>query len=108
MSANLESLIQSGYDLIFPFFTCQGNIIYKKAEFFCKECSKCYCGTCGEYHNFLFKKHAIWGKEKISQWPETNVNVQEQCQKHKGEKLTAFCEDHSKLMCRVCRIYTHK
>ncbi|XP_052213579.1 uncharacterized protein LOC127832260 [Dreissena polymorpha] len=107
MSANLESLIQSGYDLIFPFFTCQGNIIYKKAEFFCKECSKCYCGTCGEYHNFLFKKHAIWGKEKISQWPETNVNVQEQCQKHKGEKLTAFCEDHSKLMCRVCRIYTH-
>ncbi|KAH3720651.1 hypothetical protein DPMN_063554 [Dreissena polymorpha] len=58
-----------------------------EADFYCEECSKFYCSKCVEYHNYLYKKHAILDKKNISQWPETNVRQQEQCQEHKKEKL---------------------
>ncbi|KAH3707974.1 hypothetical protein DPMN_067412 [Dreissena polymorpha] len=61
-----------------------------------------------ELHNTLFKKHANLGKKNISQWPETNVDSLEQCQEHKKEKLTGFCEGHNQLICHVCHIYNHQ
>ncbi|KAH3820542.1 RING finger domain and kelch repeat-containing protein DDB_G0271372-like [Dreissena polymorpha] len=110
MASNLECSIHSGSDLSFDFscFICQENDGNTEAEFYCDECSKFYCSKCVEHHNYLYKKHAILNKENISQWPETNVDELEQCQEHKKEKLTGFCEDHSQLICQVCHEHNHK
>ncbi|XP_052239446.1 uncharacterized protein LOC127850451 [Dreissena polymorpha] len=109
MASKFESSIHRGSDLFFDFscFTCQENDRNTEAEFYCEECSKCYCNKCVEPHNYLFKKHAILSKENISKWPETNVAEQEKCQEHKKEKLTIFCEDHSQLICHVCHVHNH-
>ncbi|KAH3720503.1 hypothetical protein DPMN_063402 [Dreissena polymorpha] len=110
MASNMESSINRGCDFIFDFscFTCQENDRNKEAEFYCEECSKFYCNKCVEHHNYLYKKHAILGKENISQWPETDVVELEQCQEHRKEKLTIFCEDHSQILCHVCHVHNHQ
>ncbi|KAH3720353.1 hypothetical protein DPMN_063250 [Dreissena polymorpha] len=79
-----------------------------EADFYCEECSKFYCSKCVEYHNYLYKKHAILDKKNISQWPVTDVSQLEQCQEHKKEKLTGFCEDHSELICHACHVHNHQ
>ncbi|KAH3707847.1 hypothetical protein DPMN_067265 [Dreissena polymorpha] len=109
MASNFDSSIHGGSDLFFDFscFYCQENDRNTEAEFYCEKCSQFYCQKCVELHNTLFKKHGIFGKENISQWPNTNVDAQEQCQEHKKE-LTGFCEDHSELICHVCHINNHQ
>ncbi|KAH3820466.1 hypothetical protein DPMN_122212, partial [Dreissena polymorpha] len=106
MASNFESSIHRGSD--FPCFTCQENDRNTESEFYCEECSKFFCDKCMEHHNYLFKKHATLSKENISQWPSPNADDLEKCQKHKKEKLTGFCEDHSELICHVCHVYNHK
>ncbi|XP_052251093.1 uncharacterized protein LOC127858165 [Dreissena polymorpha] len=110
MASNLESSIYKESDSLFDFscFTCQENDKNTEAEFYCEKCSKLYCGKCLELHNSLFKKHATLGKKNISQWPQANVDALEQCQKHKTEKLTGFCEDHNQLICHNCHINNHQ
>ncbi|KAH3816329.1 uncharacterized protein LOC127832272 [Dreissena polymorpha] len=110
MASNFESSIQRGSDLFFDFpcFTCQENDRNTEAAFYCPQCSKFYCCNCVEHHNNLYKKHSTLGKDKINIWPEATVDLQEQCREHKGEKLTALCEDHNQLLCHVCHIHTHK
>ncbi|XP_052251536.1 uncharacterized protein LOC127858423 [Dreissena polymorpha] len=110
MASNYESSIHGGSDVFFDFscFYCQENDKNTEAEFYCEKCSKSFCGKCVELHNTLFKKHAALGKKNISQWPETNVDALEQCQEHKTEKLTGFCEDHNQLTCHICHIYNHQ
>ncbi|KAH3720082.1 hypothetical protein DPMN_062975 [Dreissena polymorpha] len=39
---------------------------------------------------------------------ETDVVEQEKCKKHRKEKLTIFCEDHSELICHVCHFHSHQ
>ncbi|KAH3720666.1 hypothetical protein DPMN_063569 [Dreissena polymorpha] len=111
MASNFESSIDKGSDLFFDFscVTCQDNErIYTEADYYCEECSRFYCSKCVEHHNYIYKKHAILGKKSISQWPETNVRALEKCQKHKTEKLTVFCEDHSQMICQVCHVHNHQ
>ncbi|XP_052249001.1 uncharacterized protein LOC127856868 isoform X2 [Dreissena polymorpha] len=110
MASNMESSIHRGSDLFYDFscFTCQENERNTEAEFYCEECAKFFCGKCVKLHNTLFKKHATLGKGNIRQWPETNVDSHEQCQKHTKEKLTGFCEDHSELICHGCHINNHQ
>ncbi|XP_052223163.1 E3 ubiquitin-protein ligase TRIM33-like [Dreissena polymorpha] len=110
MASNMDSSINKGSDLVIEFscFSCQENGSNIEAEFYCLECSTFYCSKCVEHHNVLNKKHAILGKEYISQWPESNVGDLEQCQQHRKEKLTGFCEDHSELICHACRINNHQ
>ncbi|XP_052274046.1 E3 ubiquitin-protein ligase TRIM33-like [Dreissena polymorpha] len=110
MASNLESSINRGSDLFFDFacFPCQENDRNTEADVYCEECSKLYCNKCVEHHNLLYKKHAILGKKQISKWPRITVDEQEQCQEHKKEKLTIFCEDHRQLICQVCHVRNHK
>ncbi|KAH3848920.1 hypothetical protein DPMN_091305 [Dreissena polymorpha] len=110
MASKMENSINRGSDLFFDFacFPCQENDRNIEADVYCEECSKLYCNKCVEYHNLLYKKHAIVSKKQISKWPETNVGEQEQCQEHKKEKLTIYCEDHSQLICQVCHLHNHK
>ncbi|KAH3707599.1 hypothetical protein DPMN_067009 [Dreissena polymorpha] len=35
------------------------------------------------------------------QWPDTYADALQQCQDHKKEKLTGFCEDHNQLICHT-------
>ncbi|KAH3848948.1 uncharacterized protein LOC127874096 [Dreissena polymorpha] len=109
MASNLESSINRGSDLFFDFacFPCQENDRNTEADVYCEECSKLYCNKCVEHHNLLYKKHAILSKKNISRWPRITVDEQEQCQEHKKEKLTIFCEDHSQLICHVCHVHNH-
>ena len=112
MASSMESSINKGCDFIFDFncFTCQENENDRntEAKFYCEECSKFFCGKCVELHNSLFKKHALLGKENISQWPETDVVELQQCKEHRKEKLTIFCEDHSQVICHVCHFHNHQ
>ncbi|KAH3689955.1 hypothetical protein DPMN_191339 [Dreissena polymorpha] len=106
----MEGSIHRGCDFIFDFncFTCQENDRNTEAGFYCEECSKFYCSKCVEYHNYLYKKHAILNKENISLWPKTDVVEQDKCKEHQKEKLTIFCEDHSELICHVCHVHNHQ
>ncbi|KAH3809555.1 hypothetical protein DPMN_137928 [Dreissena polymorpha] len=112
MASNFETSIHRGSDLFFDFScnTCKGNDRNTEAEFYCRDCSKVYCGKCSEYHNFLYQKHVTLDKKNISKWPvsDATFDVREQCQVHKDRKLETFCEDHSELMCAVCHVYSHK
>ncbi|XP_052251792.1 uncharacterized protein LOC127858625 isoform X2 [Dreissena polymorpha] len=110
MASNFDSSIHGGSDLFFDFscLACQENDRNTEAEFYCEECSKLFCGTCVKLHDTLFKKHATLGKGNINQWPDTNVDALEQCQEHKKQQLTGFCEDHNQLICHVCHIYNHQ
>ncbi|XP_052245443.1 RING finger domain and kelch repeat-containing protein DDB_G0271372-like isoform X2 [Dreissena polymorpha] len=106
----MESSINIGSKSFFDFscFRCQENDRNTEAEFYCEDCSKFYCSKCVDYHNSFYTKHALLGKKNISQWPESNVSQLEQCQKHKKEKLTGFCEDHSELICHACHVHNHQ
>ncbi|XP_052247306.1 E3 ubiquitin-protein ligase TRIM56-like isoform X1 [Dreissena polymorpha] len=110
MASNMESSIYRGSESFFDFscFTCQENDRNTEAGFYCEECSKFYCSKCVEYHNYLYKKHAILSKENISLWPDTDVVEQDKCKEHRKEKLTIFCEDHSELICHVCQFHNHQ
>ncbi|KAH3718305.1 hypothetical protein DPMN_061108 [Dreissena polymorpha] len=110
MASIMESSINRGCDFVFDFscVTCQENDRNKEADFYCDKCSKLYCNKCVKHHNYLFKKHALLGKENISLWPETDVVELEQCQEHRKEKLTIFCEDHSQILCHVCHVHNHQ
>ncbi|XP_052227298.1 uncharacterized protein LOC127842025 isoform X2 [Dreissena polymorpha] len=110
MASNMESSINIGSESFFGFscFTCQEDDKNTKADFYCEECYKFYCSKCVEDHNYLYKKHLILDKKNISQWRETYVIQLEQCQEHKKEKLTGFCEDHSQLICHACHVHNHQ
>ncbi|XP_052215630.1 uncharacterized protein LOC127834081 isoform X2 [Dreissena polymorpha] len=112
MASNFETSINRGSDLFFDFscYTCKGNDRTTEAEFYCEDCSKVYCGTCLEYHNFLYQKHVTLDKKNFSNWPvsDSTFDVLEQCKVHKDRKLEILCEDHSELMCTVCHVYNHK
>ncbi|XP_052259601.1 RING finger domain and kelch repeat-containing protein DDB_G0271372-like [Dreissena polymorpha] len=110
MASNMEGSIHRGCDFIFDLncFTCQETDRNTEAEFYCDKCSKLYCSKCVEHHNYLYKKHAIFGKENISLWPESDVVEQEKCKEHTKEKLTIFCEEHSVLICHVCHFHNHR
>ena len=112
MASNMDSSINRRCHFIFycSSSTCQENGSNREAEFYCEECSKTkfFCGICVELHNALFKEHAMFGKENISQWPGPDVVELEQCKEHRKEKLTKFCEDHSQLICQVCHVHNHQ
>ncbi|KAH3852315.1 uncharacterized protein LOC127874970 [Dreissena polymorpha] len=80
MASNDESSLHNGSDIFFDFSCsiCHEKKRNTEAEFYCKECFKFYCSKCMEYHNYFVMKHVTFGKENISQWPQTSVDAQEQ------------------------------
>ncbi|KAH3794137.1 RING finger domain and kelch repeat-containing protein DDB_G0271372-like [Dreissena polymorpha] len=112
MASNFEASISKGSDLIYDYSCeiCEENEINKQADMYCEKCSKCYCSSCVQHHNQLFKKHTVFGREDLTKWPVTKATYDpiELCREHKGRKMEVFCEDHNELLCTVCHLQNHK
>ncbi|KAH3897761.1 hypothetical protein DPMN_021956, partial [Dreissena polymorpha] len=82
------------------------------ATFYCKNCNKFFCGQCinsHSKHGLWFNKKSPYGKDKIMKWPLSKKmeNYLLTCDIHKDEKLTKFCQDHSRLCCYTCVVLDH-
>ncbi|KAH3806098.1 hypothetical protein DPMN_134412 [Dreissena polymorpha] len=112
MVSKFEASISKGSDLVFDFSCdiCDENEINKQADMYCEKCSKCLCGSCMQHHNQLYKKHVVFGRADLTEWPVTKATDDpiELCRDHKGKKMEVFCEDHYELLCTVCHVHNHK
>lgn len=81
------------------------------AQFFCRECSKCYCDNCVKLHKQLFVDHeSILDRGQVAKWPlsTTALDRVELCTEHKENKIQMFCEEHSELLCQTCISSQHR
>ncbi|KAH3828115.1 hypothetical protein DPMN_130066 [Dreissena polymorpha] len=81
------------------------------AQFFCQECSKCFCDNCVKLHKQLFVDHErVLDRGRVAQWPvsTTALDRLEICSEHKEKKIQMFCEDHSELLCQTCISSQHR
>ncbi|KAH3749964.1 hypothetical protein DPMN_184480 [Dreissena polymorpha] len=109
MASKLESsLEEKGSEAIWDYIctACQAL----EPQFHCEECCKCFCDSCVNLHNQLYKTHPVFGRERMEKWPiaKSTLNMLEQCGEHSDEKIKLFCEDHSRLCCHICVLLHHR
>ncbi|KAH3821721.1 hypothetical protein DPMN_123488 [Dreissena polymorpha] len=91
-------------------FICSSCEEPANADFYCKTCSKLYCGKCIQLHDKWFKKHSGYGRNDMKEWP-VSKQVEEfllKCQGHKDDKIEMLCDDHSQLCCTKCAFNDHR
>ncbi|KAH3852297.1 hypothetical protein DPMN_094801 [Dreissena polymorpha] len=101
-----------GSDQVIDFsctFCSENEGLTTEAQFYCKECVKCFCTECVILHNGLYKKHVVSGREEKDEWPvnESNLGL-EKCDQHPDKDIELFCEDHSQLCCLLCQFTNHR
>ncbi|KAH3848840.1 hypothetical protein DPMN_091223 [Dreissena polymorpha] len=92
MASNFESSCYNdkGSDWFFDFSCsyCHEKDRYTEAEFYCQKCCKFFCTNCEEYHTYC--EGNTLGKKDISQWPQNNVDAQEQSSS--SDQLVEECQ----------------
>ena len=89
---------------------CEEKLIKESAEFFCKTCTKLFCGNCINLHSQLYEKHSSFGRGDMNKWPlcKKTEDFLQICDVHKGERLNMFCQDHNQLCCTNCVLLSHR
>ncbi|KAH3696310.1 hypothetical protein DPMN_083773 [Dreissena polymorpha] len=104
--------LQKGSDTITDFWCspCQEDFVSTEADFYCEMCRNFYCFTCINLHSHLFKRHGIYGRKEMANWPAANgtVDLIAKCEEHPDKTLKVFCEDHLQLCCNTCVVMTHR
>lgn len=80
---------------------CEDDHVNKKAEIFCRDCSKQFCVDCSSKHDLLFRKHVKLDRTEVDKWgpPANDLGL---CVTHRCEPVILFCREHSALCCHVC------
>lgn len=106
MSASLEG----GHDVIYDYSCtqCASDNLNAEASFYCKDCSKLFCGVCLEHHERRLKGHKVLGKDKVKKWGSVRqVTPAVQCDEH-GRESEMYCADHDCVCCHVCVDVRHR
>jgi len=110
--SKFRSTLEYGSDMVYDFtcHSCQDEKKNTEANFFCKDCSQCFCDSCVKHHNKVLKRHAVLGREDVDKWSTDAALVGPlvRCDSHPGEILKLYCGDHRRLCCPVCISVDHK
>lgn len=106
----LKQLSDSGVVFTVCCSVCEDDTVNPEAQYQCVKCDTFFCESCVALHNKLHKNHAVLAKDESHDWPggKFTEHSLELCEQHSAEKLTMFCEDHSKLLCHVCHLASHR
>ena len=103
----------SADDKIIPFLCepCRVKKIRQEAIGFCEICLEFLCSNCIETHKNgkLLRTHAhsILEGNEMPKETETDTFTQEVCKCMSGF-IKFFCKDHKCVICKTCKMYTHK
>jgi len=110
--SKFRSTLEYGSDMVYDFtcHSCQDEKKNIEANFFCQDCSQCFCDTCVKHHSKILKRHAVLGRKDVDKWSTDTALVGPlvRCDSHPGEIHKLYCGDHRRLCCPVCISVDHK
>ena len=106
--SSFRATLEHGSD--FCCLSCNEDNKNSEAQYYCQDCSQCFCDVCLQLHNKLHKRHAVLGRKDIDKWSAATVLTGPlvRCEKHAGKILELECVDHRQLCCHVCVSIDHK
>ncbi|KAH3805601.1 hypothetical protein DPMN_133906 [Dreissena polymorpha] len=107
MATSSPSSVELGSDEVKDYIcnACEDqNNVETRADFFCKQCERFYCGNCIDSHGKALAKHTTFGRVEIDKWPVSKkvVDFLQTCDVHKDHKIDQFCNLHKHLCCPQC------
>ena len=78
--------------------------------YWCKDCKEAICSDCVKYHKKLRLDHCMIPIDDVTEADIliSQLNLGENCQKHKKEALTMYCISHEEPCCTICALSKHK
>ena len=89
---------------------CERDDTIIEAIYWCKDCKESICDDCVKSHKKLRLNHSIIPKDDVTEADilVSQLDLGENCQKHKREPLTMYCITDEEPCCTVCALSTHK
>ena len=79
-------------------------------QWFCKNCAGSLCDTCTETHRTtaLFRTHLVISRTQSVVRTHGPAKIAQECPRHKGKELSAYCKACDDACCIQCLADDHK